>query len=126
MWVRKRTIARFPDLVSSQRLIDALYRLSLEELVELRRDDGALMGGAKWEGIWTRDVSWGAMLAFAPIAPDEVRRSLMVKVDSSGRIIQDTGTGGSWPVSTDRMAWALAAWELYAVTGDRRLAAHRV
>ena len=119
VWVRKRTIARFPDLVSSQRLIDALYRLSLEELVELRREDGALMGGAKWEGIWTRDVSWGAMLAFAPIAPDEVRRSLMVKVDSSGRIIQDTGTGGSWPVSTDRMAWALAAWELYAVTGDR-------
>ncbi|HUF65910.1 MAG TPA: hypothetical protein VMM17_08030, partial [Gemmatimonadaceae bacterium] len=31
----------------------------------------------------------------------------------------DTGTGGSWPVSTDRMTWALAAWELYAVTGDR-------
>ncbi len=119
VWVRKRDIARFPELVSSQRLVDALYRLSLEELVELRRDDGALMGGAKWEGIWTRDVSWGAMLAFAAIAPDEVRRSLLVKVDSTGRIIQDTGTGGSWPVSTDRMAWALAAWELYAVTGDR-------
>jgi hypothetical protein len=119
VWVRKRDIARFPELTSSHRLIDALYRLSLEELVELRREDGALMGGAKWEGIWTRDVSWGAMLAFAPIAPDEVRRSLLVKVDSSGRIIQDMGTGGSWPVSTDRMAWAVAAWELYAVTGDR-------
>lgn len=120
VWVRKRDIARFPELVSSSRLIDALYRMSLEELVELRRNDGALMGGAKWEGIWTRDVSWGAMLAFAALAPDEVRASLLVKVDSSGRIIQDTGTGGSWPVSTDRMAWALAAWELYAVTGDRQ------
>ena len=119
VWVRKRTIARFPDLVSSQRLVDALYRMSLEELVALRRDDGALMGGAKWEGVWTRDVSWGAMLGIAAIAPDEIRRSLMVKVDSSGRIIQDTGTGGSWPVSTDRMAWALAAWELYCVTGDK-------
>ena len=119
VWVRKRDIARFPELVSSHRLIDALYRLSLEELVELRRDDGALMGGAKWEGIWTRDVSWGALLGMAALAPDEVRRSLLVKVDSSGRIIQDTGTGGAWPVSTDRMAWALAAWELYTVTGDR-------
>ncbi|MDX2184216.1 MAG: hypothetical protein SFW08_09550, partial [Gemmatimonadaceae bacterium] len=38
----------------------------------------------------------------------------------SGRIIQDTGTGGSWPVSTDRMTWALAAWEVYAATGDRQ------
>src|SRR6185295_1194044 len=37
----------------------------------------------------------------------------------TGRIIQDTGTGGSWPVSTDRMTWALAAWEVYAMTGDR-------
>ena len=119
VWVRKRNIARFPELVSSQRLVDALYRLSLEELVELRRDDGALMGGAKWEGIWTRDVSWGAMLSLAALAPEEVRRSLLVKVDSTGRIIQDTGTGGSWPISTDRMAWALAAWELYAVTGER-------
>jgi hypothetical protein len=100
-------------------LIDALYRLSLEELTQLRRDDGALMGGAKWQGIWTRDVSWGALLGVASIAPDDVRQSLMVKVDSSGRIIQDTGTGGSWPVSTDRMAWALAAWEVYAVTGDQ-------
>jgi hypothetical protein len=27
-------------------------------------------------------------------------------------------------VSTDRVVWALAAWELYAATGDR-LAAHR-
>jgi uncharacterized protein YyaL (SSP411 family) len=34
------------------------------------------------------------------------------------RIIQDTGTGGSWPVSTDRMIWALAANEIYNVTGD--------
>ena len=119
VWVRKRDIARFPELTSSQRLIDALYRLSLEELTQLRRDDGALMGGAKWEGVWTRDVSWGAILGLAPIAPDDVRQSLMVKVDSSGRIIQDTGTGGSWPVSTDRMAWALAAWELYAVTGEQ-------
>ncbi|MDQ4079769.1 MAG: glycogen debranching protein, partial [Gemmatimonadota bacterium] len=119
VWVRKRDIARFPELTSSQRLIDALYRLSLEELTQLRRDDGALMGGAKWQGIWTRDVSWGTLLGVAAIAPDDVRQSLMVKVDSSGRIIQDTGTGGSWPVSTDRMAWALAAWELYAVTGDQ-------
>ena len=29
-----------------------------------------------------------------------------------------TGTGGSWPVSTDRIIWAVAAWELYKVTGD--------
>ena len=34
------------------------------------------------------------------------------------RIIQDTGSGGAWPVSSDRTTWALAAWEIYKVTGD--------
>lgn len=47
-------------------------------------------------------------------------KSLVRKVDALGRIIQDTGTGGSWPCSTDRNIWAVAAWEIYKVTGDRR------
>jgi hypothetical protein len=93
--------------------------MSLEELRQLVRDDGALAAGAKWPGVWTRDVSFASVLALAMVAPDAVRTSLLAKVDSEGRIIQDTGTGGSWPISSDRMAWALAAWEVYAATGDR-------
>ena len=68
--------------------------------------------------MWTRDVSLSTVLALAIVAPDATRRSLMAKVDSAGRIIQDTGTGGSWPISSDRMVWTLAAWEVYAATGD--------
>ena len=45
--------------------------------------------------------------------------SLMKKVNPSGQIIQDTGSGGAWPISTDRMVWVLAAWEVYKVTGDK-------
>lgn len=119
VWARRADVAAFPRLRSPERLLDALYRMSLEELTQLVRDDGALSAGAKWPGVWTRDVAYASVLALAMVAPDAVRRSLMAKVDSLGRIIQDTGTGGSWPVSTDRMTWALAAWELYAVTGDR-------
>ncbi|MDB4947815.1 MAG: glycogen debranching protein [Gemmatimonadetes bacterium] len=119
IWARTADVSAFPQLRSDQRLVDALYRMSLEELTQLVRADGALSAGAKWEGVWTRDVSYASVLALALAAPDAVRRSLLAKVDSEGRIIQDTGTGGSWPVSTDRMTWALAAWELYAATGDR-------
>lgn len=118
-WARTRDLGDLPRLESAQPLQDALYRLSLEELLQLVRDDGALSAGAKWPGVWTRDVSLSAILATAIVLPDATRRSLLAKVDSLGRIIQDTGTGGSWPVSSDRMVWALAAWELYAVTGDR-------
>lgn len=118
IWARRADISGFPQLHTSQRLLDALYRMSLEELQQLVREDGALSAGAKWPGVWTRDIAYSAVLALAIAAPDAVRRSLLAKVDSAGRIIQDTGTGGSWPISTDRMTWALAAWELYAVTGD--------
>ena len=119
VWERRANLSGFPELTSPQRLLDALYRLSLEELTQLVRPDGALSAGAKWEGVWTRDVSLSTVLGLAFVAPDAVRKSLMAKVDSEGRIIQDTGTGGSWPMSTDRMCWALAAWEVYAVSGDR-------
>ncbi|HEU4881274.1 MAG TPA: hypothetical protein VFT45_03485 [Longimicrobium sp.] len=119
VWTRRADLAAFPRMRSPERLVDALYSLSLEELTQLVREDGALSAGAKWPGVWTRDVAYSSVLSLAIVAPDAVRKSLMAKVDSAGRIIQDTGTGGSWPVSTDRMTWALAAWELYAVTGDR-------
>ncbi len=120
IWARHADLSAFPRMSSPQPLLDALYRMSLEELTQLvREEDGALAAGAKWTGVWTRDVSFASILALAAVAPDAVRKSLMAKVDSAGRIIQDTGTGGSWPNSTDRMAWALAAWEVYAVTGDR-------
>jgi len=118
-WVRRQVRGSYPELTSSQPLLDAVYNLSVEELSELVRPDGALAAGAKWPGVWTRDVALSTVLALAIVAPDAARTSLMMKVDSTGRIIQDTGTGGSWPVSTDRMTWALAAWEVYAMTGDR-------
>jgi hypothetical protein len=118
VWERSADLSAFPQMRSPERLLDALYNLSLEELTQLVREDGALSAGAKWPGVWTRDVAFASVLSLAIVAPDAVRRSLMAKVDSAGRIIQDTGTGGSWPISTDRTTWALAAWELYAVTGD--------
>jgi hypothetical protein len=118
-WSRTASVSAFPSIETPQPLWDALWRMSHEELTELRRPDGALAAGAKWPGVWTRDVSFASLLSLAIIVPDAVKTSLLAKVDSSGRIIQDTGTGGSWPISTDRMTWALAAWEVYAATGDR-------
>jgi len=39
------------------------------------------------------------------------------------QIVQDTGTGGSYPVSTDRVAWAVGAWELLRqLDGNARVA----
>lgn len=117
-WKLSKDISQFPQLETPYTLIDALYNKTLEELLLDIREDGAFMAGAKWPGVWTRDISYSIYLSLAIIAPDACKTSLMAKVKNN-RIIQDTGTGGSWPVSSDRMVWSLAAWEVYAVTGDK-------
>ncbi|WP_022835525.1 MGH1-like glycoside hydrolase domain-containing protein [Salisaeta longa] len=119
VWTLSKDLDRFPTYRSEQRLVDALYNLSLEELLLSVRDDGAFMAGAKWTGVWTRDISYSILLSLAFLHPEAAKKSLMHKVTPDGRIIQDTGTGGSWPISTDRMTWAVAAWEVYLATGDR-------
>ncbi|GAA4299820.1 glycogen debranching protein [Nibribacter koreensis] len=117
-WKLNKDISRLPQFSSSHVLLDALYNMSLEESMLDIRPDQTFMAGAKWDGVWTRDISYSIVLALAAIHPEISKNSLLRKV-KDGRIIQDTGTGGSWPISSDRMTWALAAWEVYVVTGDQ-------
>jgi hypothetical protein len=117
-WKLTSDLHAYPALHSSLPILDSVYNLSLEELTKDIHPDQTLMAGAKWNGVWTRDVSYSTLLSLAIIAPKLTKNSLMAKV-SHGEIVQDTGTGGSWPVSSDRMVWALAAWEIYLVTGER-------
>lgn len=117
-WKLQKDISSLPSYNSSHPLLNALYNKALEEMLSDVREDGAFMAGEKWPGVWTRDISYSILLSFAIIAPDASMVSLKAKV-KNGRIIQDTGTGGAWPVSSDRMTWTLAAWEVYKITGDR-------
>lgn len=116
-WTLQEDVTEYPQYKSSQPLCDALYNMSIEEMLRDIREDGAFKAGAKWPGVWTRDISYSILLSLAIINPEASKKSLVAKVKNE-RIIQDTGTGGSWPVSSDRMTWALAAWEIYAVTDD--------
>ena len=83
--------------------------------------------GEKWHYVWTRDLSYAADLGLAILDPARTRNSLDFKLSSFRKgvikapqiagsadglqIIQDTGSGGSWPVSTDRITWAFGADE---------------
>lgn len=117
-WKLSASLGGLPRFKSDHTLVAALYNLSLEEMQRDIRSDSTFMAGAEWDGVWTRDISYSMILSLAMLHPGICRRSLMRKV-KNGMIIQDTGTGGSYPVSTDRMLWAIAAWEVYKVTGDR-------
>lgn len=124
IWELKADLSSLPKLSAPGfPLLEALYNLSLEEalanILQGGENAGAFMAGKQWTGVWTRDISYSIHLALASVFPQNAMASLKAKVNAKMEIIQDTGTGGSWPISTDRVVWSIAAWEVYKVTGDK-------
>ncbi|MEP6466533.1 MAG: hypothetical protein ABJB05_09510 [Parafilimonas sp.] len=117
-WQLSKNISAYPQYKSAYPISDALYNMSLEEMVKAIEPDSTFRTGKEWAGVWTRDISYSIILSMAYMQPEVAIKSLLKKVNKKGRIIQDTGTGGAYPCSTDRMIWALAAWEVYKTTGD--------
>ena len=131
--------AALPTVRSGSLAFDALFALALSEMKQdsvAQISDGNYNGGKpidcacfetgeKWHYVWTRDLSYAADLGLAMLDPQRVRNSLNFKLSplrqgvprapqvagsvDGLQIIQDTGSGGSWPVSTDRVSWAFGA-----------------
>lgn len=118
-WKLSKDISAFPQYTAPFTLSNAIYNLSLEEMQNAVEPDSTFRTGKEWAGVWTRDISYSIILSMAYLQPDVAKKSLLKKVNSKKRIIQDTGTGGAYPASTDRMIWAVAAWEVYKATGDK-------
>jgi len=117
-WKLSKDISAFPQYQSDDMLPDALYNLALEEMQNAIEPDSTFRTGKEWAGVWTRDISYSIILSMGILQPKVAMISLKKKV-KNGKIIQDTGTGGAYPISTDREIWSVAAWEVYKVTGDK-------
>lgn len=120
-WVEhrlRRTPEKYPQYRGDLPILEAAYNLAICELEDNTTPEGLLITGATWNTVWTRDAAYAIHLGLAAAAPRRSMDSLRSRV-RNGEIIQDTGTGGSWPISTDRVVWAVAAWSLYQNTGDR-------
>lgn len=136
-----------PTVRTNNHLFDALYALAVEEArensVDAIRDgsfnDGAPLAcppggcfetGRNWHYVWTRDTAYSVDLALAALDPTRARNSLELKLSERReggdlQIVQDTGTGGSYPVSTDRVSWALGASRLLDFLDGSERAAFR-
>ncbi len=76
--------------------------------------------GASWHYVWTRDLSYSVDLGLWRFDPARSRNGLEFKLSGvrdknapAGLYpMQDTGSGGSWPISTDRIVWFLGARHL--------------
>lgn len=124
---------------SGNLMFDGLFALALQEArlnsVERVSDPSfyetschCFQTGKKWLYVWTRDIAYSTHLGLAHISPLRSRNSLAFKLSRSRlnkrgplEIVQDTGSGGSWPISTDRVIWALGAFEtLKFLSGSER------
>ena len=120
VWVKKNDLSAYPVVTGGNPLMNAIYNMGLDEMINAVEPDTTLRTGKEWAGVWTRDVSYSIILSMAALQPEAAMTSLLKKINSEGQIIQDTGSGGAWPISTDRMIWTVAAWEIYKVTGDKK------
>lgn len=118
IWEKKNDFSAYPSLETPYLIEEAAYNIGLDESINAVEPDGTLRTGTEWGGVWTRDVSYSIIHSMSFIQTEAAKTSLMCKVNSKGEIVQDTGTGGAWPCSTDREIWVGAAWEIYKVTGD--------
>lgn len=132
-----------PNVHSDRIWFDALYALAIEEVQRCsvsQISDGAFNDGKSlpapnggffqtglfWTYVWTRDTSYAVDLGLAVLDPMRALNSLQFKLSKRRagddlQIIQDTGSGGSYPISSDRVAWSFGARALLRqLTGDQR------
>lgn len=121
VWKLEKDISEFPVFTAdNNRMIVALYNMALEEMQKNLRTDSTFATGALWPDTWTRDAVYSIYFSFSWIHKEISKNTLLKQtLKNPKEALQDTGTGGSWPISTDRVVWALAAWEYYLTTGDK-------
>jgi hypothetical protein len=109
-WTVSEDLSGMPSYTSEHRLVDALYALSMEEVLQHQRDDGTYRVGGQQSVGQTQVLSYSTLLSLALIDPEGAKASLWQRVED-GRIQANSD-------ASDRTAWALAAWEVFKTTGD--------
>ena len=108
---RKTRPAMMPEYTSDQPLVDALYNMSVERIAD------AIDGNGRFNVTHnTSRLYCSIFLSLACLKPHQSMSTLRAMVDRDSIIMQREG---QWPVVSDHIGWATAAWEVYKTTGDR-------
>lgn len=99
-----------PSFTSPQRLVNAVYNMSLDEVTRhlaagSLRDNNALL---------TFEECYSIYLSLAMTAPKQAMAALRAGVHDG--VIDKPE---QWPARGGHLVWAAAAWEVYCVTGDK-------
>lgn len=103
----------YPQLTSDYPLLEALYNASIARIASANDKQASNSADAS-----PSLAAYSTCLALSYINP-QLAMDRLARHVSEGRVVEKSGTGGSWPVVADRIAWVVAAWEVYKATGDR-------
>ncbi|MBQ3285732.1 MAG: hypothetical protein IJH40_08855 [Ruminococcus sp.] len=124
-WTQSKNLSAYPAFSAPNTpLAAAVYNLSLEEAVKSIHTDSygqVFYTGTAWQKVWTRDTALSNLYSLAWVFPEISYNCEREKIKTSGGVSvfeQDTGTGGSYPVSTDKIITMLSVWETYLADGN--------
>ena len=109
--MREERPAMFPEYESDQPLVDALYNMSAERIADAIDANGHFNGSLNISRLYC-----SIYLSLACLKPHQSMITLRSMVDRDSIIMQ---RDGQWPVVSDHIGWATAAWEVYKTTGDK-------
>ncbi len=117
-WRKDKTRpAGMPEYQSNQSLVDALYDMSVDRISQSQT---GRHGRFAVKGNYSR-LYCAIYLSLAHLCPRQSMETLRAVVDKDSIIMQPEG---QWPVESDHIGWAAAAWEVYKATGDREWLAY--
>ncbi len=125
-WTLTEDISGSPSFYAPNTpLAEAAYNLTMEEIYKSINTDptfgDVFYTGTNWHKVWTRDTAISMQYVLSWLFPEISTNCAEAKVvgkDGNLTFEEDTGTGGSYPVSTDRMIMMLAVWETYLADGN--------
>lgn len=101
-----------PVFISRIGIFDACYNIASSRIDSL----GTLLLKHGYQ-LNTIEVSKGIILSSGVLSND-IAKALLKKCVERGRIHQDGGEGGGWPIVSDRLIWVVAAHEVFKNSGD--------
>ncbi len=126
-WTLTKDISDSPSFYAPNTPVaEAAYNLTMEEIYKSINKDATFgdvfYTGTNWAKVWTRDTAISMQYILSWLFPDISTNCAYAKVvgkDGNLTFEEDTGTGGSYPVSTDRIIMMLAVWETYLADGNK-------
>ncbi len=125
-WTQSKNLSSYPVFkAQNSPLAAAVYNLTLEEALKSIFTENSTQyfrTGTNWDKVWTRDTALSSLYSLSWVFPEISYNCEYKKVKSSGGVSvfeQDTGSGGSYPVSTDKIITMLSVWENYLADGNK-------